>query len=109
MSKLVIVFAVLLGACGGDKSCEELCTEAQAGGCTSIEGNCGSFCAALDTIESASGCGDEQSAYESCLNGTDNVCDASCDAQENALAACAQAYCIGHASDPACVTLAASF
>lgn len=106
--KNLVLALILLGACG-DKSCEELCEEAQAGDCTSIEGNCGSFCGALASVESASGCGDEQSAYEECLNGTDDVCDAGCDAQENALASCVQAYCVGHAGDQACVTLAASF
>ncbi len=108
MTKLVIAFAVLLGACG-DKSCEELCEEAQAGDCTSIEGNCGNFCGALDDVEGPSGCGDERSSYEACLNETDNVCDAGCGLQENALSSCVQAYCVGHASDPACATLAGSF
>jgi len=43
------------------------------------------------------------------LNGTDDVCDAGCGVQENALSSCVQAYCVGHASDPACATLAGSF
>jgi hypothetical protein len=105
---IAIVALGFFGACG-DKSCEELCTEAQAGDCTSIQGSCGSFCGALDTIEGPSGCGDERSSYEECLNGTDDVCDAGCGSQENALSACVQAYCVGHASDPPCTTLAGSF
>lgn len=108
MTRLLVAFVVLLGACG-DKSCEELCEEGQAGDCTSIEGNCGNFCGALDAVDDPSGCGDERSAYEDCLNETDNACDAECDAQENALSSCVTAYCIGNASDPSCVTLAGSF
>ncbi len=107
MNKLVLL-AMLLGACG-DKTCEELCQEGQAGDCTSIRGNCNSFCAALDAVDDPSGCTDERSAYESCLNTTENACDAECDAKENALESCLRVYCLGHASDPACVTLATSF
>jgi hypothetical protein len=106
--RIALVLALILGACG-DKSCEELCEEAQAGDCTSVNGNCGTFCSALDTVEGPSNCADERSTYESCLNGTDAVCDANCDSQESALSSCIQAYCIGHTNDAACVTLATSF
>lgn len=108
MTKAMIAMVFLLGACG-DKDCEELCREGQEGGCTTIQGNCGSFCGALDSVEGPGGCADERDSYESCLNEQDDVCDASCGLYENALSSCVQAYCVGHASDSACVTLAGSF
>jgi len=109
---LLVTITILLGtlgACGSDASCEQLCEEAQAGDCTDVAGNCGSFCGALDDVESASGCADERDAYESCLNSKDAVCDVDCDAKENALESCVIAYCAGNAGDPSCVTLAGSF
>src|SRR5689334_15801572 len=36
---------------GGD--CTSLCTEAQAGDCTRVTGNCGNFCDALDSAAPA--------------------------------------------------------
>lgn len=111
MTKAFILICVInlgLPACGG-KDCEQLCTEAQAGDCTSIDGNCGSFCAALDDVDGDAGCTDERDAYEDCLNSDDAVCDASCGGAESALSSCITAYCIGHAGDPSCVTLAGSF
>lgn len=87
--------------------CVDLCTEAQAGDCTFITGDCGDFCSALGSVQDEAGCADERDDYESCLN-TDEVCDASCDAEEDALTSCLIGFCLGNASNPDCMTLTAS-
>jgi hypothetical protein len=105
----IVLGLALVSGCGSDPSCEDLCTEAQAGGCTTVTGNCGSFCAALDKVDGPANCESQRDAYESCLDSTPDVCDADCDAKESALSSCVGSYCLGHASDPSCVTLQQSF
>ncbi len=105
----LVLGSVLLAGCGGGRDCADLCTEGQAGSCTSITGNCGSFCGALDDVEDSSGCASQRGAYEACLDASDNVCDVDCDAKESALSSCVGSYCLGHANDPSCVTLRGSF
>lgn len=107
---LVLSFLVACG--GGDGStgdCVDLCTEAQAGQCTSIAGNCTSFCEALDGVQGPSNCTSQRNAYQGCLDTGDNVCANDCDAQEMSLSNCVTAYCATHQTDADCVTLAASF
>lgn len=101
-------------ACGGGggtstADCVDLCTEAQAGQCTSISGNCSAFCDALDAVDDPAGCADEHAAYESCLEGGSNVCDNNCDAQEADLSNCVGTYCAANSGDPDCQTLINSF
>jgi len=108
---------VTLGACGSDgedgdgdtRSCEALCSEAQAGSCTTVQGDCGDFCAALDRATPKAGCPDAPDDYQGCLSETANVCDADCTSEESALESCVTSYCLQHSSDPDCPLLAASF
>jgi hypothetical protein len=99
----------LLAGCGGGKSCEDLCSEAQAGNCTSIRGNCRSFCNALDGVQGPAGCTDEREAYQSCLDDGDNVCTNSCGVLENTLAQCLSAYCAQNQTNVDCQILVGSF
>lgn len=108
LSSTVVALSLISG-CASDPSCEDLCAEGQAGNCTSITGNCGSFCAALDKVQGPANCESQRDAYQSCLDSKPDVCDADCDAKERALSSCVGAYCVGHASDASCVTLQQSF
>jgi hypothetical protein len=94
---------------GRNASCSVLCAEAQAGSCTSISGNCGTFCSAMDAIYSTAGCTSQHDAYIDCLNQGANACAVSCDSQETALSGCLTTYCLAHTSDANCITLATSF
>lgn len=94
-------------ACDG-AACVSLCEEAQTGNCTSIVGDCTAFCNAADGIKLNSGCGDEQDAYEACLD-QGPVCDQTCGSPEVAYRNCAIAYCATHSDDNNCKALAASF
>lgn len=109
----LVACLLAFAACGGDEGstadCVSLCTEAQAGDCTSVQGNCTSFCTALDGVQGASNCTSQRNTYESCLEQGDNVCDNNCDAQENALSACVTTYCMANPTNADCQTLAASF
>lgn len=87
--------------------CVDLCSEAQAGNCTFITGNCGDFCSALTNVQGDASCTDERESYESCLN-SDAVCDASCDDEEGALTNCLITFCIANSSNADCATLTAS-
>ena len=111
---LASILASGLAACGGDGEgstgdCVDLCTEAQAGDCTSVEGSCSSFCTALGNVQGPSNCTSQRNAYESCLEQGAAVCDNDCDAQENTLAACVTTYCQANPTNADCQTLAASF
>jgi hypothetical protein len=90
-------------------SCTQLCTEGQSGNCTTIKGDCASFCDALGRNAPLSKCTAQQSAYEGCLNAAATTCGASCDAQDNALSSCVGAYCASNLADADCKTLIASF
>jgi hypothetical protein len=111
-SKLAIALAVVLAAlvqgCGG-KSCVDLCTQAQAGSCTSVRGNCSSFCNALGEVKGPASCGTAYDEYQTCLSRGSDVCANSCGSQESALTTCVTTYCVAHPSDANCTTLAASF
>jgi hypothetical protein len=109
MKLFAVLVISLFAACGGDADCADLCTEAQAGDCTSVVGNCGSFCAALDGVQGDANCVSQRTAYESCLNEGDSVCVNDCDSEETALSNCIAAFCINNQSDPDCITLAGSF
>ena len=115
---MVTALLTTLGACssddeGGDggeaRSCEALCNEGQAGDCTTVTGDCGDFCAALDRAAPKAGCPDAPDDYQACLSETPNACDADCDSTESALESCLTSYCVQNPSDPDCPLLAASF
>jgi hypothetical protein len=93
----------------GNADCPSLCTAAQAGNCTTIKGNCESFCSALATVDSEASCASPYNAYESCLGTPSTVCSNSCGAQESALQNCVTPYCAAHTSEASCSTLASSF
>ena len=94
---------------GRNASCSTLCAEAQAGSCTSITGNCGAFCSALDAVYPPAGCTSQHDTYLDCLNQGANACAVTCTAAENALTGCLTTYCLTHSTDANCVTLANSF
>lgn len=98
--------AVLWSACDSEKDCVTLCEEAQDGDCTSISGDCSSFCSALDNLGA---CEDERDAYEECLGSESAVCDSSCSGDESSLTNCGIAFCQNNLSNENCQTLAASF
>jgi hypothetical protein len=115
---MVTSLLVTLGACGSDgedgdggdaRSCEALCSEGQAGSCTTVQGDCGDFCAALDRAAPKAGCADAPDDYQACLSETANVCSADCASEENALESCVTSYCLQNPSDADCPLLAASF
>lgn len=103
----VLALAVL-PACGAD--CESLCQEAQDRDCTTISGDCGRACDALDSIADPSGCESQIDAYLDCSCDGD-VCttESRCASQENAAASCVASYCLSRAGDPDCATLASAF
>lgn len=84
--------------------CTEECTEAQAGMCTGIIGECMTCCAAGLNVAPAAGCVDELEAYYECLSSAPNACDAACD--EMAFQDCMVGYCINNLMQPDCMTLA---
>lgn len=110
-SALLALFLFSIATLGGcaNRSCEALCKEAQEGDCTSIKGDCDQFCASLTRVEGPSGCTDQHNAYLDCLNSESNACDPNCDAQDSALSKCVATWCLSHASDADCQTLAKSF
>ncbi|MFO0618742.1 MAG: hypothetical protein U0414_39490 [Polyangiaceae bacterium] len=95
-------------ACGSEATCVADCKEGQAGNCTAIKGDCTAFCDAAEAIRVDSGCGDEQDAYQACLD-QGPVCDQSCQSTEAAYRNCVIPYCIIHGSDKNCQTMANSF
>lgn len=116
---LMASLAVVFGGCssdgdgdgegGGSRSCQALCDDGQAGDCTTVTGDCASFCDAMGRAAPKGGCGDERSDYLGCLNGDANVCNTDCDSAEQALDSCLTGYCVQNASDPDCAVLASSF
>jgi len=108
--RLSLFGATTLLGCGGDRSCEELCAEAQAGSCTTISGSCAAFCAAIDNSQARAGCESEVSTYLECQNASGNVCDEpSCSAEESAVGSCYLPFCTANPDDPDCATLVNSF
>ena len=107
----LLAILVVASACsGGGKSCTQLCTEAQAGKCTGIKGDCTKFCVALDAVKGPANCSSQYASYQSCLGAKPTVCEASCSSNESALTNCVTPYCSSRiASDTNCQTLAASF
>lgn len=113
-SSIRVSCLVMLVACGGGDGldtgeCIDLCTEAQAGDCTGIAGNCTSFCEAVDGVQDEAGCTSERSAYQACLSVGANVCDNECDAQETVLTDCLADFCAANLSNADCQTLINSF
>lgn len=108
LSLIVLVMSANAVGCQ-NANCVDLCTEAQAGDCTSISGDCQAFCDALDGVEEPSGCTDERTAYQDCLNDGDHVCDNHCDGVEADLETCVAAHCLTHATENDCQTLVNSF
>ena len=108
---LVVCGVIGIAGCGGDDTgnCVDLCTEAQAGDCTSIEGSCSAFCTALDGVQDDAGCADQRETYQSCLNATANVCSNNCAAAETSLGNCIAVYCATHQANADCQVLASSF
>jgi hypothetical protein len=97
------------GSGGGNRACPALCSEAQAGDCTTVTGDCDAFCTAIERAAPKAGCDDERVAYKACLNSEELVCNAGCSSSEDALTDCMTPYCLQNSSDPDCVTLLASF
>ncbi len=106
---LALALALTFAGCGGSGSCQSLCSEGQSGKCTSIKGDCGKFCDALNNVDDKAGCASLKDAYISCLNGKDNVCDTSCGSQESALSTCIGKYCVLNLTSADCQTLIAAF
>jgi hypothetical protein len=110
---LVVVALFAPAGCSDDDSgggdCASLCTQAQAGSCTAITGNCGNFCTALAAVNGPASCTSQYSAYQSCLSMGAAVCANDCDSQESALGTCVGTYCYAHATDANCTTLMTSF
>src|SRR5882672_8770195 len=94
---LALVIAAVLGGCssssGSSADCSSLCSAAQSGKCTSIKGDCGKFCAALDAVDPKANCSSQYAAYESCLGSPETVCSTSCDSKSKALSDCIIPYC----------------
>lgn len=109
--QLILAYlCVLLGAAAcQSKDCVELCEEGQAGDCTTVDGDCGAFCGALDRVKEPAGCGSAYDDYDGCLNGSSAVCDSDCGLEEATLQQCVGSYCVAHAGDADCQTLQASF
>ncbi len=108
----VLAFATLV-ACGSDGTdtgeCVDLCTEAQAGDCTSVTGNCSAFCNAVDGVQDQAGCTDERATYQSCLAANADVCANDCDGEETALTDCLADFCANNLNNQDCQTLIQSF
>ncbi|MBX3228354.1 MAG: hypothetical protein KIT84_06860 [Labilithrix sp.] len=114
-----ILVAAFWLACGDDDdaatagndrnaSCTTLCSEAQAGSCTSIKGDCGAFCSALDSAGPKANCTAQRNAYQSCLNSRPSACQASCNGPERTLTECLLPYCAQNSSDSDCSALIAA-
>jgi hypothetical protein len=106
-------FSILV-ACGGSDGtdtgeCVDLCTDAQAGSCTTVQGSCSSFCNALDGVQDESGCTAERASYQSCLAEGADVCSNDCDAEEGALEDCLTDFCAQNLTNQDCQALANSF
>lgn len=104
----------LLAACGGSDGtdtgeCVDLCTEAQAGDCTSITGSCTAFCNALDGVQDEANCKSQRASYQSCLADGADVCDSDCGALEASLSNCLANYCLTQSDNADCDTLINSF
>ncbi len=109
---LAAAASVLAVACssGAGDICRTYCKDAQARQCTTIKGDCNTFCSAVDTVAGEGSCTSQEDAYTSCLNQGDTCTgDARCGSQKNAFSNCATAYCVGHLSEASCQTIAASF
>ena len=104
---LFLLSPLATAACSDEATCESLCSEAQAGSCTNISGDCGAFCGALLEVEGPAGCSSQYDAYQDCLQRGSNVCDVNCGGEEGALSLCVGAFCLGNAADPNCQTLVA--
>ncbi len=108
-----VAFSFLV-ACGGSDGtdtgeCVELCSDAQAGSCTSIQGSCTTFCNALDSVQDESGCTSERASYQACLGDGADVCDNDCDGEEAALEDCLTDFCAQNLTNEDCQALASSF
>jgi hypothetical protein len=107
---VVGAFIALVCACSSSaKDCTTLCRESQAGSCTTIKGDCATFCGAVDKVKGPSGCTSQYDAYQGCLNSTPKVCDATCNSQESAAVQCVSAYCAAKPSDTNCAVIVAAF
>ncbi|MBN1772347.1 MAG: hypothetical protein JXB32_13845 [Deltaproteobacteria bacterium] len=109
---VALALAATTAGCDDDTStagCVHLCTEAQAGHCTVITGDCTAFCNALDGVQGPSGCADEREAYQGCLNRGATACDNDCGSQESALSTCVGLYCLANPTNADCTVLSASF
>jgi hypothetical protein len=95
------------GAVGCKSQCESLCSDAQAGNCTAITGDCGIFCSSIQTVASEGNCETQYNNYEACLD-QGPVCSQDCTGQQAALSTCAGAYCLGHTGDTNCQTITAA-
>lgn len=114
MTSLRVLAFSFLVACGGSDGtdtgeCVDLCSDAQAGSCTTIQGSCSAFCNALDGVQDEAGCTSERASYQSCLAGGDDVCANDCDGEEDALTDCLTDFCISAPTNQDCQTLSNSF
>jgi hypothetical protein len=107
-------FLVWIGLClaaaaavGCKSACESHCSDAQAGNCTTITGDCGIFCSSLDEVSSKGNCETQYNNYEACLD-QGPVCSQDCGGQQTALASCAVTYCLTNSSDINCGTITAA-
>jgi hypothetical protein len=103
-----LLLALLASGCGG-RDCTSYCTEAQSKSCTSIKGNCSSFCNAAESLGNEASCQSQRDSYFSCLESGD-TCETSarCAGQENALGTCVAAWCLKNPSNANCVTVKAA-
>lgn len=114
LSSLRMLAVSILVACGGSDGtdtgeCVDLCSDAQAGSCTSIQGSCSSFCDALDGVQDESGCTSERASYQACLADGADVCANNCDGEEAALEDCLTDFCAQNLTNQDCQALANSF
>jgi len=108
---VALVVAAAIAGCGGGSGadCVSLCQAGQAGSCTTISGDCGKFCAAVEVVAPEAGCSDQYNTYETCLGTPSTICSTMCNSQASALISCGTAYCSAHLSDSNCVYLASHF
>jgi hypothetical protein len=105
-----VALGVLVGlaaGCSSDKSCTELCGEAQAEGCTFVEGDCAKFCAAMGALGDRASCASQADAFEQCLAEGD-VCASGtrCATQQDGYLGCVTPFCQQQAPpDPDCMTV----
>jgi hypothetical protein len=112
---LTLFAALALSACGSDdsgggggSSCVSLCDESQTKNCSWVNGDCGAFCSAVDSIQDAAGCTAKRNAFQACLSGSANICDDSCDTKEDEISDCIGAYCIQDSTNTDCQTILAA-